>query len=114
MTFTSSGLEMMLQRHGKAAVYKSVAAGTYTAGTGFTSGSDTPENITVYYSMYKNEEVDGTSVLKGDKLAVFVPSATTIKPKNGDLIGNNRVESVREIMSEGAVVYLCQVRKYAA
>lgn len=111
--FNAKGIDNLINAHGVTATYTSKGSGSYTVGTGYTSGSDTPEQIKVYYSSFLQEEIDGQSVLMGDRKAVFVPKSNTIKPKNGDTIGNTRVEGVREIMSGDAVVYVCHVRDFS-
>ena len=113
MRFEPRGLKRMLKNHGVYETYTSKGEGTYVVGSGFTEGVDTLENILVYYSQFNQDEIDGQSVQQGDRKAVFVPTENTVKPKNGDTIGNTRVEGVREIMSGSAVVYICQVRDYA-
>jgi len=112
MRFEPRGLRRMLQNHGVDVTYTSEGSGTYVVGTGYTEGTPTPEVIRVYYSMFNQDEIDGTSILAGDRKAVFCPTGSTIKPKNGDTIGTTRVEGVREIMSGDAVVYICHVRDF--
>ena len=114
MGFEPRGLKRMLQNHGVDVEYVSKGEGTYTVGVGFTEGTSITETVRVYFSRFQQEEIDGTVVLQGDRKAVFIPSDTTPKPKNGDKIGNTRVEGVREIMSGPAVVYICHVRDFHA
>lgn len=104
----------MLDRHGVDAVFTSRGSGTYVVGVGYTEGTPDPLTVRVYYSEFNLEEVDGQSILQGDRKAVFIPPEGSPKPKNGDTIGDTRVEGVREIMSQDAVVYICHVRDFSA
>jgi hypothetical protein len=110
MAMIPTGLAKMLQEHGADVTFVSKGSGTYTPGSGFVAGTPDPETVRVYWSQYKEEEVDGVSILSGDRRVVFIPTSTTPKPKNGDTIGGLRVEGVREIFSGGPIVYICQIR----
>ena len=111
MVMIPTGLKRMIQEHGEDVTFVSKGGGSYVAGTGYTPSGNTSYTIRVYWSRFEQEEIDGETVLMGDKKAVFVPSASTPKPKNGDTIKGYRVEGVREIFSGGPIVYITQVRE---
>ncbi len=115
-------LTHMIKRHGQElTLRKSVSEGTYNPATGSVSGATT-EDYTVlgYFYNYDIEEIDGTSVLRGDrKLLLYtkdIVGEDLPEPESNDkVLGSGdtvSVISVRKILSGSTVrCYILQVRE---
>ena len=80
-----------------------------------TAGSDTDTTLVAVESQYRQDEIDGTLVLEGDR-RFFCDSAKAVEKDNGDevVIGGEtwRIQSVRPISPAGTVLgYWVQCRK---
>ena len=121
MTFRSADIKYLIQDHGKEVTYSHVGSvGSYVPGTGLTGGSTTDYTVVVYNYNYRLEEVDGDSILRGDRRAAMpvtdVNGDTIPEPEPGDTLAGEgdevTVVSVSQIMSgPEAVCYILQVRE---
>jgi len=121
MTFRSADITYLINDHGKDLTYSHVGSvGSYVPGVGVSGGSTTSYTVRVYTYNYRLQEVDGDSILRGDR-RVAMPITDTSgnvipEPEPGDTLSGEGDEvtviSVSQIMSgEEAVCYILQVRE---
>lgn len=121
MIFKRQTVDNLLEAFGENLTLKSYTEGTYNPNTGSISRSDNgPYTVQGYFSDYHLEEIDGQSVVKGDRRAtlsvVDTSGVSYNSPSPGDEISGSNdtvsVVSVRTIYSQGVpVCYICQVRE---
>lgn len=121
MSFRSYDLLRMLDDFGRDLTLIHVSEGSYDPTTAsLTGGSVSNTTVRGYFYNYKLEEVDGTSVVLGDR-RLLLPSVDTsnnpfTEPDIGDQVTGSgdkvRIVSVSKIFSSTTLVcYLCQVRE---
>jgi hypothetical protein len=119
---TSENFRFLVTRRGRNATLVQDNLSAYDPTTGTYSSSSVPDEYTVktYMADYKLEEVDGNTVVLGDRKAIMATVDTTgiafPKPSVGDKIegiGDTvKVVDVQEIFnSTTTVAYICQVRE---
>lgn len=97
--------------------FRRATGGTYDAATGTVTGaSNSDESVTGLFIAYKNTEVDGSNIQRGDRKALLPASGLVKVPQiNDQLLGEGdtvSVVSVQEINANGVpIVYVCQVRE---
>jgi len=107
MTFRAIDLKYLVDDHGKDCSLIAKSLGTYDPTTGgLSGGSSTTSTVRVYFSNYNLEDIDGSQVLLGDRMALMTPqdtSGVSISPEVGDEISGEgdkvSIVAVQKIMS---------------
>ena len=121
MTFRSIDLKYLIDEHGRPCTFTVKSLGTYNVATGSLSGGSTTDyTVNIHFADYNLEDIDGSSVVMGDRKALF-PLVDTSgdaipEPDIGDEISGQgdkvSVVAVQKIMSgTSPVCYICQVRE---
>ena len=107
-------VKRLLATHGYDVTLKRVQdGGTYNTTTGIMSGgTTTTETVRGMFINYKEEEVDGTSIVADDRKLILQALGMTMVPDTGDLVDDEvRILDVRKIQSGAIVIaYICQTR----
>jgi len=114
-------MKFLLSERGSEVTFRRIPKGSYDTTTGtVTSGAAQDETVLVAFKEYNQNQVDGTNVLRGDRIALMSAfksdgTALTKRPEEGDLfvgVGDKaRIISVREYLDNDVVIaYRCQVR----
>jgi len=119
--FRSIDIRRLIEEHGKNRTFNSISSvGSYVPGTGVSGGTSTSYTVKIYPYNYRVEDIDGDSILRGDRKAampVIDTSGNTIpEPEPGDTLTGEgdkvTIVSVQQIMSgDEAVCYVLQVRE---
>jgi len=120
MTFSSRDLKYLVDTHGKTLTYTVKGDPVYDPTTGEATSSDTDYTIKGYFYNYNLSDVNGATVLAGDRRLVMnlvdTSGVTIPEPEDGYQISGEgdtvEIISVAKIMSgPSAVCYICQVRE---
>ncbi len=102
---------------GVSVTFRRVPQTAYNPVTGSTTeGAAQDETVKVMFLDYREAEIDGQLIQRGDRRAVLAASGLTKEPDAGDFfVGEGdtvRVISVRRVEAAGSgLVYVCQVRE---
>lgn len=121
MSFRSYDLLMLLEDYGRDLTLIYVSEGSYNPATGSLSGGSTSTStVKGYFYNYRLDEVDGSSIVLGDRRLLLAASDTSgvalVEPEVGDEVTGSgdkvSIVSVAKIFSDTRVMcYLCQVRE---
>ena len=121
MSFRSYDLLRMLDDFGRDLTLIYVSEGTYNPVTSsLTGGSTSSATVRGYFYNYRLDEVDGSSIVLGDRRlllpAVDTSGSTLTEPDIGDEVTGSgdkvSIVSVTKIFSGTSLIcYLCQVRE---
>lgn len=118
--FSQTELLYLIQDHGKQLTWTSKGTSSYNVLTSQPTTSDTSVTVLGYFYNYQLGDVDGVSIVLGDRrlaLPTTDTSGNTIPtPKKGDTFAGESdtvsVVRVDKIMSgDNAVGFVCQVRE---
>ena len=116
MTFNYVGLEItslsLITRFGKDATLNRVTEGAYDPSTGTNTGASTStQTVKAVFTDYKEMQIDGSIVQRGDRL-VLVAASGISEPLTNDEIDGYKVVNVKLVKpAETALLYKLQVRK---
>lgn len=102
---------------GASVTFRRVSESSYNSATGTTtSGANQDETVRALFLQYREAEIDGQLIQRGDRRAIVSASGLTKTPAVGDVfVGKGdtvRVISVQKIEASGdGLVYACQVRE---
>jgi hypothetical protein len=101
-----------IENFGRDCTLTRVTEKTYNFTTGEnTGGSTSTETIKAVVTDYTQEEIDGTLVLRGDKLYTIAAQDLTA-PRLNDMIDGLKIVNINTIQTgDTALLYKCQVRK---
>lgn len=120
MAFRSTDLKFLVDEYGSSITFRSRTTGAYSPTTGTVSHTNSDKTVKAYFGNYMLSEINGTSIVSGDRKVVLNPidtSGVTIdEPEVDDqIIGQGdttTIVGVQKIFSAGSVVcYICQVRE---
>lgn len=120
MSFYSADLKFLVDGHGALVTFRSRTAGVYNPATGTVSHTNSDATVKAYFGNYMLSEIDGTSIVSGDRKVVlntFDTSGVAInEPEIDDqIIGQGdtvTIVGIQKIFSGGTLVcYICQVRE---
>lgn len=116
----SNKLLTLVNRFGKSVTLRAVTTGTYNVSTGSVTNTTSDTTVKAYFGNYTLEEMDGSSIVKGDRKVVVntldTSNVSITEPKVGDLIVGEddtvSIVSVQKILSGTTpTCYICQVRE---
>lgn len=86
---------------------------TYDPATGLASVTGgAPFTILAVFISYKDENVDGSTIRRGDRRLLVAAQGSQTAPIMDDMVGGLKVVDVQTIAPNGtAVAYACQMRK---
>lgn len=119
MTIRAVDLQRLVNLYGEPLTLVSKSFGTYDPETGTNTSTASSTQVLGYNASYDLAEVDGTTVIRGDRKVIFGKFAidgSSISPNVDDEITGQgdrvSIVSVSKIMSGPTVVcFVCQVRK---
>ena len=119
MTFYTdlrSAAEIMVTEYGQAVTLKRIAAGAYDPSTGTAAQTVTSYPGRAIMGNYSNRDIDGTLIMRGDRLATLACDTLGVVPSKDDVLTVDgvdwTVQSVEPVDPGGvALIYRLQVRK---
>jgi hypothetical protein len=119
MTVRAVDLQRLVNTYGEPLTLISKSFGVYNPATGENAVTSTSQTALGYNASYDLAEVDGTTVIRGDRKVIFGSvdtSGQAINPKVDDeVVGRGdkvSIVSVSVIMSGPTpICYICQVRE---
>ena len=120
MTFRYQDLLHLINAHGKNLTHTIKGSPSYSPVTGDVTASSTTQTVKGYFHNYSLSDINGSSVITGDRRLVISTVTTSgsalTAPKKGDTFAGEgdtvAVISVERIMSgSNPVCYICQVRE---
>jgi len=120
MTFNYSGLAAaalrLIDKFGRNVTLRSVTAGSYdTATMTKTGASDADKVVKMAIVEYKQSQIDGEVVQRGDELGLLAASAVTAKPVVNDIVIDSvqykiiNIETIKP--GDTALLYKLQLRR---
>ena len=121
-SYMQKQVRKLMDEFGYDLTFRRIVEGTYNPATGTTgASSNDDETVRGYFADYELNEIDGTTIQRGDRKAIISAvdasgSALTKTPQSSDLLigeGNNvRIVTVEKPKpSDVNAVYICQVRE---
>jgi len=110
-TLENTGLSL-ITKFGRDVVLKRIAEGVYNPNTGAISGnSEVNETIKAVFTNFKDNQIDGSIVLRGDRL-VLMSAKDITPPQTNDMIGGFKIVGITHVQTgDTPILYKLQVRK---
>lgn len=119
--FLSRRMLTLISKYGQQITLTKKSDGTYDTSTGQYSQAETPYTAKAYLSNYNLEQINGDTIIKGDRqvlLSKFDTSGDELpEPEGGDIVSvangdDAKVVMVQKIYSGSDIAcYICQVRE---
>ncbi len=119
MSFNYSGLSKTavknIAKFGRSVTFRSVTVGTFDTSTGTKTGAkDVDKIIKAVITDYKDRQIDGEIIRRGDK-QVMIAGSSVISPKTNDIIvdgSDYKIVNIETVQpGDTVLIYKLQVRK---